>query len=305
MLSYSAREASWTKDQYKDGRLTNIDYFPPEYASEYEDFAQHNLDGKTDTFTLVVYKGEARAYFTSAKNNKIAVWSKLPDDYAGGMVGLFMGAHTATYTSIKIADLSDSATPMTNKCKFEGATCDSTVGLCLGGPTLKPTSSPSAAPTFMENCQDPQRHPASEACPNPVGGNAVTYDTSDASVWDFVDQEPLGGTCNWVADATGLSETTGTSGTSPSTLLLIGCLALIPDSYTDFVAEFDAVHFDNDAWGFVFGYNDALDHYTAFTHNDNWPLAPIDGVKAPFTKIRKSTGLPCQSPNMNASNSCK
>jgi len=162
LLGYSAREGAFTKDQFLNGRLASVDYFPNEYAAEYEDFTQHNLNAKTVTFTLIVYEGEARAYFTSAKNNIIGVWTTLPSDYAGGMVGLFMGAHQATFTSIKIADISDAATPMTNKCKFDGATCDTTVGLCLGGPTSFPTATPSSAPTFFEDCQDPFRHPASE-----------------------------------------------------------------------------------------------------------------------------------------------
>jgi len=40
--------------------------------------------------------------------------------------------------------------------------------------------------------------------------------------------------------------------------LLVGCVALVPDTYTDFIAEYEADHFDNDAWGFVFGWNDIL-----------------------------------------------
>ena len=42
-----------------------------------------------------------------------------------------MGAHQATYTSIKILDLSPGSTPMTNMCKWPGATCDTTVRIFI------------------------------------------------------------------------------------------------------------------------------------------------------------------------------
>ena len=252
----------------------------------------------------MVYKGEARIYFTSNKNRVVGIWTDLPADYAGGMVGLFMGAHQATYTSIKIADISDTATPMTNLCKFPGAVCDTNVGLCLGGPTSAPTATPTSAPTYYENCQDPFRHAASEFCPSPVGGAVTTYDTTDITAFELIDQEPISEPCNWTATADGLSQSANSWGTWPTSLQLVGCIALIPETYTDFIAEYEAVHFDNDAWGFVFGWTDTLTHYSALTHNDAWPQAAIDGISGPFTKIRKSTGLPCVSPGMDASNAC-
>lgn len=122
--------------------------------------------------------------------------------------------------------------------------------------------------------------------------------------FEFIDQEPISEPCNWTASADGLSQNANTWGTWPTSLLLVGCVALIPDTYTDFIAEYEADHFDNDAWGFVFGWSDLLTHYTALTHNDAWPQNAIDGISGPFTKIRKTTGLPCVSPDMDSSNAC-
>ena len=208
-----------------------------------------------------------------------------------------------TVESVKIADLSASAAPMTTQCKQDGAVCDTSVGLCLGGPSFAPTSEPTPSPTFYEACPDPYRHAASDVCPNPVGGAMTEYDTTDISKWEIIDQEPISEPCLWTADATGLTQSSPAWGTAPTNQAMIGCLAMIPDSYTDFIAEIDTDHFDNDAWGFVFGYNGALDHYGALTHNDAWPLGATDGIPGPYTKLRKTTGTPCFS-GMNASTAC-
>jgi len=277
---------------------------PRPYHPEYEFFKSHNFDGRTVKMTLIVYQGAARVYFPSRNNRMIGLWLDLPADYAGGRVGLFMAAHQATFSSFRIADLSASATPFANMCSAPGATCDTNVGLCLGGPTFAPTNSPSIAPTYTEECNAPFASAAASVCPSPVGGDVVTYDTSDLSVWELIDQEPLSMPCEWTADATGLTQTTNAWGNYPSDNSLTGCVAIIGDSYTDFIAEFDAVHFDNDAWGFVFGWNSILDHYIGHTINDVWPSSAIDGIPGPNAKLRKTTGLPCLGRN-NASNACK
>jgi len=71
----------------------------------------------------------------------------------------------------------------------------------------------------------------------------------------------------------------------------MGCLALVSDvEYTDFIAEVDSTHRDNDGWGFVFGYNAIDDHYLAITINDIWPSPAADGIGGPFIKIKKHNG---------------
>ena len=162
LLAYTANDAAQNSSMFPGGSLSSVDYFPDEYAQIYEEFTQHNKFGKIVTFTLIVLNGEARAYYNSKNGRSVATWATLPADYAGGMVGVHMAAHQATFESITVIDLSPGATPMSNLCKFPGATCDTTLGLCIGGPTSAPSATPSMAPTFFENCQDPYRHPASE-----------------------------------------------------------------------------------------------------------------------------------------------
>ena len=122
----------------------------------------------------------------------------------------------------------------------------------------------------------------------------MVYDTSSLSSWELIDQDwgTLSEPCVWSADADGLYQSSNAWGNAAPDLML-GCMALVPDTYTDFIAEYEAVHFDNDAWGFIFGYQSPTDHYTAFTHNGKWPSVPLDGIRGPFSKIRKMNGKPC------------
>ena len=311
MLSYIARDDpfdDFNLTSYPRQMLTSMDYIPNGYAPIYDSFKYHNDDNRPVRFTLVVYQGQARAYFWSENNLIVGTWTDLPADYVGGRVGIFTSAHQANYKSIKIVDLSAGATPMTNLCAQPGATCDTTIGLCVGGPTAAPTSTPTVSPTYLENCQDPFRHPASDVCPNPQGGKVVTYDTTSLASWELVDQAVLSTNCSWGIDTgsdgvTGITQTTNAWGNYPNDNSLLGCIALVPDTYTDFIAEYDAVHLDNDAWGFVFGYNSELDNYIAHTINDVWPAAAVDGIPGPNSKLRKTTGLPCLE-LMDATNVC-
>ena len=184
-------------------------HIPKPYHGEYDFFSQ---EGRTVKMTLVVYEGEARVYFTSRNNRIIGLWIDLPADYVGGRAGLVVAAHPATYSSYRIADLSADAAPFTNLCSAPGATCDRTVGLCVGGPTFAPTLSPSIAPTYTEDCVAPHRSPASDVCPGPVGGDVTTYDTTSISGWEFIDQAPISTDCAWAADAGGITQTTNAWG---------------------------------------------------------------------------------------------
>ena len=220
-----------------------------------------------------------------------------------------MSAHQAEYQTIRIADISDTATPFTNKCAQPGAVCDQEVGLCLGGPTFAPSIAPSTSPTYFESCPDPFTHAAPGYCPNPVGGNTIVYDTTSLASWEIIDQPVLSTNCSWSIDTgsdgvTGITQTTNAWGNWPNDNSLLGCIALVPDVYSgDFIAEYDAVHLDNDAWGFVFGYKGETDNYIAHTINDVWPAAAADGIPGPNSKIRKTNGRPCLD-LMDATNVC-
>ena len=305
LLGYSALPLDQPVEAFPNGKLSSMARIPRPYHPEYEFFKADPANGKSSKMTLVVYQGEARVYFPSRNNRIVGLWITLPADYVGGRVGLFMAAHQTTYTSYRIADLSASASPFTNLCSAPGASCDTNVGLCLGGPTFAPTSSPSIAPTFTEECVAPHRSPAADVCPSPLGGNTVDYDVTDINKWDLIDQVPLSQNCSWTANVTGISQTTNAWGNYPADTSLTGCIALIPDSYTSFIAEVDVVHFDNDAFGFIFGWNDMLDHYIAHTINDVWPSSAVDGVRGPNSKLRKTTGKPCLGDGNNESNACK
>ena len=309
LLAYTALDDAQPQESFPQGRLASVDYYPAPYEPRYDPFKSHNFDGKTVRYTLIVYQGAVRVYFQSRNNKYVGVWADLPPDYRGGRVGVFTAAHQQNIKSITIVDLSPTATPMTHLCKEQAATCDTSIGLCVGGSTPPPTSSPTSAPTYYENCRNPFRHAASDVCPDPVGGAVVNYDVSDLTAWELIDQPFLSTNCSWEIappdDTTigGLRQTSNAWGNAPSDNTLLGCIALIPDSYTDFIAEFEAVHFDNDGWGFVFGFVSETENYIAHTINDVWPGLPTDGIKGPNTKLRKTTGLPCVE-TMDADNSC-
>ena len=246
-LAYNANSVWQPAAEYPNGKVSSVPYYPKPYFPAFDPILHLNYDGRTATNYLVVSQGQVRTYFYSENNLLVGTWADLPADYAGGQIGIFVSAHQPEITNIKVADISAAAAPMTSKCKAEGATCDPNVGVCVGGPTFAPTATPTNSPTFLENCKDPFRHPASDFCPNPVGGTLKAYDVSDAAAWDFVQQQPSTGECDWTASPQfGLRQSSNAWGNYPGDNTLTGCLALIPDSYTDFIAEFEAVHDDND-----------------------------------------------------------
>ena len=67
------------------------------------------------------------------------------------------------------------------------------------------------------------------------------------------------------------------------------------ETLTEFIMEADVLLHDNDGIGFVFGFQDINDHFTATEINDIWPSPAADGYEGPFQKIHKRTGkLPGQ-----------
>ena len=175
-----------------------------------------------------------------------------------------------------------------------GGTCDTQKGLCTTQPTFNPTSRVGTVG-------------AAGICPGPVGGNTVTIDTTDLSQFTFIDQAPqfLSEPCQWTADSEGLKQLSNAWGNYPGDNIILGCIALIgTSSYTDFMVEVSGTHDDDDAWGFVFGYQQVTgDHWMAMANNDKWPDPPADDVRGPFSKILKTNGKPFENlAQVNASN---
>ena len=282
------------ESQYPNGKLSSVEFMPEPYSPTYEQFPFDNTPVK---LTVIVYKGEVRTFFRSRAGKLVGTWGDLDESYSGGSLGLFTHDQSVVFKNMKIVDLSEAATPLANKCHVPGATCGLN-GLCEGGASDPPTLSPTNRPTFTpETCfpVDQHRAPASEFCPSPVGGNFLTIDTTSETQWEFIDQPLLTEACAWAATADGLAQTSNAWGNSPGDNTMMGCVALaVTADYTDFIAEFDATHSDNDGFGFVFGFQ-AGDgsHYMAMTTNDVEPLQPTDGIPGPFIKIKKTNGLPC------------
>mmetsp|Transcript_25703 Transcript_25703/g.102556 ORF Transcript_25703/g.102556 Transcript_25703/m.102556 type:complete len:1067 (-) Transcript_25703:274-3474(-) len=273
-------------EDYPGGRLASHAYIPDEYAQEYMPFAQSS----TMTMTLVVKNKEARFYFKSASGETVGTWARLPDDYAGGQVGFFTFAHQPLFTKLRITDISDGATALegTNKCLW-GGTCNTVTGLCENEVVVTPT--PTASPTLFPTATfNGVAVAASDVCPNPVGGDVVEPDMTSLASFITVEHPKLSAPCGWTADAEGLYQSSNAWG-NPGDNTLMGCMALYNDQeFTDFIAEVEISHADNDGVGFVFGYNEIDDHYLAIAINDRWPEAPADGVGGPFLKIKRHNG---------------
>ena len=302
MLAYISRPEDQLAADYPNGRLTSMEYVPAPYASEYVDFRLENSNNLPVRQTVIVSDGQIRTWYRAKTGAIVAAWADLPADYAGGRIGLKTSAHQANFRSIKIVDLSNGPNAV---CKDSAATCDTTLGICTGGATVAPTDGPpTAAPTFVEICPDPPVAPAAGYCPAPVGGAQTSYDVTDITAWELLDQAPISEPCAWSADASGLRQSSNAWGNFPSDQTLIGCIALIPDTYAgDVIVEFEAVHDDNDAFGIVFGYSSPTDHWIGTTLNDVWPTQALDSVTGPHTKLRKTTGTACTA-TMTAATNC-
>ena len=183
-----------------------------------------------------------------------------------------------------------------------GEMCSERTGRCLGGPTMSPTFVPTGSPTLMPT----PNVAANEYCQGPVSATATTLvDTSDISQFLVVDHPMLTTSCDWSAAADGLTQNSLAWGNSPGDNTLLGCMAMFTGAeFTDFIAEIDVSHVDNDGWGVVFGYKAIDDHYLGIAMNDRWPVPAADGIPGPFLKMKKHNGKPVLG-NMDASNTCK
>jgi len=183
-----------------------------------------------------------------------------------------------------------------------GDLCSERTGRCLGSPTQSPTEVPTNSPTVFPT----PNVAANEYCQGPVSATATTVvDTTDISQFDLVEHPLLTAPCAWAAAADGLTQSSTAWGNSPGDNALMGCMAIFNGAtFTDFIAELDVTHIDNDGWGIVFGYNAVDDHYLGIAMNDRWPLPAADGISGPFLKIKKHNGKEVL-PNMDASNTCE
>ena len=212
-------------------------------------------------------------------------------DFLSSGIGLHTIAHQAEFYNFVIAPLSG-PDAVTQFCG--GGECDTTKGLCLTTPTSNPTSKANTAAVAV-----------SGVCPGPVGGIQIPIDTLDLTQFTFVDQEPISEPCAWdIVPGVGLTQTANSWGNYPGDSTTMGCLAIIgTDTYTDFMIEVTATHEDENSWGFVFGYDGKINpssHIMAVVTNAKWPDPPMDGVRGPYAKIKKTNDEPCVSAQMNA-----
>ena len=289
--NFDLRHESASMERYPGGRNSSVPYYPDPYYPGYAPFHHRDVEDRVTRHVFIVYKGEFRSYHYSDSNLLVGVWGSLPASYQGGKVGIFVSAHQPTITRVAVVDLADDATPMTTHCYQDGATCNTTTGVCpyltTSAPSPKPTftMAPSAAPTTTG-----AKVAASAYCQGPVATSAaktVVETTSDHSFL-FVDQAPLTTNCEWIANSTGLNQVSEAWGNSPGDNTVMGCVALYPaNTYTDFIFEIDVTHQDNDGWGVIFGYDDTDgSHYMGAAINEAWPQNAADGIFGPVRIVR-------------------
>jgi len=264
---------------------------PFDYANTYLSYAVNDVK----RLVLIVRDNTLRALYEDLDSGKTVAtmaWDLSDYNYQGGGIGLHTIAHQSEFYNFVIAPLSgpDAVTQFCN-----GGTCDTTKGLCLTTPTQNPTSL-SVMDVAVPN-----------VCPGAVDGLTTVVDTTDITQFTFVDQVPISEPCSWEITATapiGLKQTTNAWGNYPGDNTALGCLAIIgTETYTDFMIEVTAEHDDDDGFGFVFGYDgkaNPVQHIMAEVNNDKWPDPPMDGVRGPYAKIKKTNDKPCVAAQMNA-----
>jgi len=85
--NYDSRHESHVMADYPNGRNSSVPFYPEPYVAGYRSFHHNNVEDYVVRMTLIVYKGEARAYFYSDSGELVGVWTDLADDYAGGRLG--------------------------------------------------------------------------------------------------------------------------------------------------------------------------------------------------------------------------
>jgi hypothetical protein len=116
--------------------------------------------------------------------------------------------------------------------------------------------------------------------------------------WTHVDDEYLTEPGNWIFINGVATETTDAYGNNPGDDAIMGTYLMLDGIYDQFILEVEVVNNDNDGVGFLFGYQDVIDHFTATEINDVWPSPAADGYSGPAMKIRRRDGQ--SAPNLNS-----
>ena len=151
---------------------------PFEYSKTYLPYSQTD----TKRLVLMIRDNKLRVMYEDTEFDTVVgafVFDLSPWNYVGGGLGFYMSAHQAEFSNFLVGALSgpDAVTQFCN-----GGLCDDRTGLCLTQPTFNPTS------RFGDVA-------AANICPGPVGGNQVSFDTTDLSLFTFIDQEWLSEPC--------------------------------------------------------------------------------------------------------------
>jgi len=211
-------------------------------------------------------------------NKFTSTWSTdLPETYKGGRIGMMTYAHQATFSKLTITDLGRGVGGYCNGAP--NVHCDSAnSGLCVGVSVAG-------------------------VCPNPVGAQMVN--TGKASSFEFIDDEYLNTKCQWNAQKDGRLAQTSNANRVGNDYTLVGCNALVRGSYfEDFIAQVTIENHDNDAVGFVFGWQSLERHCKVHMINDIWPSPAADSVTGPHLKVKCRNGLTCETQPMDYLTDC-
>ena len=303
------------------------------YHDSYADYPNYGTATETSHSIYLIVKDNTVRFgrWDSDLSKWVMVWADVPD-YAGGKVGIFTYAHQPTVWDVKITDLDATPNPVMcnggGDCELGVCTCydgfdydNELTGTCASQHLLTPTSVPTPVPTPLTWSPTLTRNVgAADVCLGNDGTSTLLDFDSAITGWTEVDDTPLSGTCSWTAydsdtvlgwrgididGADGIStyavyQSSNSWGNHPGDNTLTGCNLLYDGvTYTNFILEAKMYHSDNDGVGFVFGWNDLLDHYQAAMINDQWPSPPADGISGPHMKIkrrRKACEPQCSTP---------